>query len=90
MVEDLGFTGVAFPERHLQTEGMEVDSLSPPARYVIHSPGPNAHGPIGYVLPGWGPLRLAPEIAWLDQLTEGCTHVGVARGYQSRGLNPMA
>jgi len=35
--------------------------------------------PVGYVLPGWSPLRLALEIAWLDQLTKGCTFVGFAR-----------
>ena len=47
-------------------------------------------GPIGYVLPGLNPLRLALEIAYLDQLTKGRTFVGFARGYQARWLNQMA
>ena len=90
MVEDLGFTGVAFPEHHLHTEGMEIGSLPVLTQYVIHQTSTLKVGPIGYVLPGWNPLRLALEIAWLDQLTKGRTHVGFARGYQSRWLNPMA
>ena len=90
MVEDLGFTGVAFPEHHLHTEGMEIGSLPLLTQYVIHQTSTLKVGPIGYVLPGWNPLRLALEIAWLDQLTKGRTHVGFARGYQSRWLSPMA
>jgi len=42
------------------------------------------------VLPGWNPLRLALEIAWLDQLTKGRTFIGFARGYQNRWLSQMA
>ena len=58
--------------------------------------GPSANtkkimaGPIGYVLAGWNPLRLALEIAWLDQISKGRTFCGFARGYQARWLNPMA
>ena len=47
-------------------------------------------GPIGYVLASWNPLKLAIEIAWLDQLTKGRTIVGMARGYQHRWLNQMS
>ena len=90
MIEDLGFTGVAFPEHHLHTEGMEMGSLPVLTQHVIHNTSTLKVGPIGYVLPGWNPLRLALEIAWLDQLTKGRTHVGFARGYQSRWLNQMA
>ena len=90
MVEDLGFTGVGFPEHHLHTEGMEIGSLPVLTQYVINQTSTLKVGPIGYVLPGWNPLRLALEIAWLDQLTKGRTHVGFARGYQSRWLNQMA
>ena len=59
-------------------------------QHVIHNTKRIKVGPIGYVLPGWNPLRLALEIAWLDQLTKGRTFVGFARGYQSRWLNQMA
>jgi alkanesulfonate monooxygenase SsuD/methylene tetrahydromethanopterin reductase-like flavin-dependent oxidoreductase (luciferase family) len=90
MVEDLGFAGVGFPEHHLHTEGLEFGSLPVLTQHVIHHTSTLSVGPIGYVLPGWNPLRLALEIAWLDQLTKGRTHVGFARGYQSRWLNQMA
>jgi len=90
MLEDLGFTGVAFPEHHLHSEGLEMGSLPVLTQHVIHNTSTLKVGPIGYVLPGWNPLRLALEIAWLDQLTKGRTHVGFARGYQSRWLNQMA
>jgi len=90
MAEDLGFSAVAFPEHHLHTEGMEMGSLPVLSQYVIQQTQHIKVGPIGYVLPGWNPLRLALEIAWLDQLTKGRTLVGFARGYQSRWLNQMA
>src|SRR5262249_33537475 len=57
---------------------------------VIHNTKRIKVGPIGYVLPGWNPLRLVLEISWLDQLTKGRTFVGFARGYQARWLNQMA
>ena len=47
-------------------------------------------GPIGYVLPGWDPLRLAVTTAWSGQLTHGRSFVGFARGCQQRWLNQMA
>jgi len=90
MAEDLGFEAVTFPEHHLHTEGAEMGSLPVLTQYVINQTERIKVGPIGYVLPGWNPLRLALEIAWLDQLTKGCTFVGFARGYQARWLNAMA
>jgi len=69
---------------------MEMGSLPVLHQHVIHHTKSIKVGPIGYVLPGWNPLRLALEIAWLDQLTKGRTLVGFARGYQSRWLNQMA
>jgi len=90
MAEDLGFEAVTFPEHHLHTEGAEMGSLPILTQYVINQTKRIKVGPIGYVLPGWNPLRLALEIAWLDQLTKGRTFVGFARGYQARWLNSMA
>jgi alkanesulfonate monooxygenase SsuD/methylene tetrahydromethanopterin reductase-like flavin-dependent oxidoreductase (luciferase family) len=90
MAEDLGFDMIGFPEHFLHTEGLEFGSV--PALYVyiaMHTKHVKV-GPIGYVLPGWNPLRLAVTIAWLDHLTKGRTFVGFARGYQTRWLNPMA
>ena len=90
LAEDVGFDGVCFPEHHLHSEGIEMGSLPVLTQHVIHNTKRIKVGPIGYVLPGWNPLRLALEIAWLDQLTKGRTFVGFARGYQTRWLNQMA
>mgnify|MGYP001156657896 CR=1 FL=1 len=90
LAEDVGFDAVTFPEHHLHSEGLELGSLPVLTQHVIHNTKRIKVGPIGYVLPGWNPLRLALEIAWLDQLTKGRTFVGFARGYQTRWLNQMA
>ncbi|HKV55299.1 MAG TPA: LLM class flavin-dependent oxidoreductase [Candidatus Binataceae bacterium] len=90
LAEDSGFDAVCFPEHHLHSEGLEIGGLPTLYQHVIHNTKHIKVGPIGYVLPGWNPLRLALEIAWLDQLTKGRTFVGFARGYQTRWLNQMA
>jgi len=90
LAEEVGFEAVAFPEHHLHSEGMEMGSLPILTQKVLQNTKRIKAGPIGYVLPGWNPLRLALEIAWLDQLTKGRTIVGFARGYQARWLNQMA
>jgi len=82
LAEEVGFDAVCFPEHHLHSEGLEIGSLPVLTQHVIHNTKRIKVGPIGYVLPGWNPLRLALEIAWLDQLTKGRTFVGFARGYQ--------
>ena len=78
MAEDLGFDAVCFPEHHLHSEGLEIGSLPVLYQHVIHNTKRIKVGPIGYVLPGWNPLRLALEIGWLDQLTKGRSIVGMA------------
>jgi alkanesulfonate monooxygenase SsuD/methylene tetrahydromethanopterin reductase-like flavin-dependent oxidoreductase (luciferase family) len=90
LAEEVGFDAVCFPEHHLHSEGLEMGSLPVLTQHVIHNTKRIKVGPIGYVLPGWNPLRLALEIAYLDQLTKGRTFVGFARGYQARWLNQMA
>lgn len=90
IAEDLGFEMMAFPEHHLHTEGLEIGSVPQLHLYVAMHTSRIKVGPIGYVLPGWNPLRLAIEVAWLDQLTRGRSFVGFARGYQHRWLNAMA
>ncbi len=90
LAEDLGFDAVAFPEHHLHSEGFEVGG---PPEFLLYVALHTKHvkvGPIGYVLPGWDPLRLAITTAWLDQLTKGRSFVGFARGYQQRWLDQMA
>ena len=90
LAEDVGFEAVSYPEHHLHSEGIEMGSLPLLTQHILYHTKRIKAGPIGYVLPGWNPLRLALEIAWLDQLTKGRTLVGFARGYQARWLNQMA
>jgi alkanesulfonate monooxygenase SsuD/methylene tetrahydromethanopterin reductase-like flavin-dependent oxidoreductase (luciferase family) len=89
IADDLGFYAIHFAEHHLCTEGLEVGSVPSLYLYVAMNTKNIRVGPVGYVLPGWNPLRLAVEIGWLDQLTQGRTIVGMARGYQTRWLNQM-
>jgi alkanesulfonate monooxygenase SsuD/methylene tetrahydromethanopterin reductase-like flavin-dependent oxidoreductase (luciferase family) len=89
IAEDLGIDMLAFPEHHLHTEGIEMGSVPQLHLFVAMHTKHLKVGPIGYVLPGWNPLRLAVEIGWLDQLTRGRSFVGFARGYQARWLNQM-
>src|SRR5581483_9120751 len=90
LAEEVGFAAIAFPEHHLHTEGFEVGGPPEFLLYVAMQTKRIQVGPIGYVLPGWDPLRLAITTAWLDQLTRGRSFVGLARGYQSRWLDQMA
>ena len=90
LAEEVGFKAVTFPEHHLHTEGGEMGSVPGLTQHVLANTETIMAGPIGYVLPGWNPLRLALETAWMDQITKGRTFLGFARGYQSRWLNPMA
>ncbi len=69
--EELGFDAVAFPEHHLHSEGFEMGAPPEFLLYVALHTKRIQVGPIGYVLPGWDPLRLAVTTAWLDQLTHG-------------------
>ncbi|MBL6752206.1 MAG: LLM class flavin-dependent oxidoreductase [Nevskia sp.] len=89
MAEDYGFEAVCFPEHHLHTEGLEVGGTPYMIQHVASQTKTIKVGPVGYVLPGWDPIRLAVTIGWLDQLTKGRTIVGMARGYQYRWLNQM-
>lgn len=90
LAEEVGFDAIAFPEHHLHSEGFEVGGPPEFLLYVALQTKRIKVGPIGYVLPGWDPLRLAITTAWLDQLTKGRSFVGLARGYQSRWLDQMA
>ncbi len=90
LAEEVGFDAVAFPEHHLHSEGFEVGGPPEFLLYVALHTQRIKVGPIGYVLPGWDPLRLAITTAWLDQLTKGRSFVGFARGYQQRWLDQMA
>src|SRR5260370_2135499 len=89
VAEDVGFDIATFTEHHLHTEGLEIGSVPSLSLYTAMHTKHIKIGPIGYVLPGWNPLRLAVEIGWLDQLTKGRSIVGMARRSQTRRLHSI-
>ena len=46
-------------------------------------------GQCGLVLPCHNPLRIAEDVAMLDQMTRGRAFAGFARGYQPRWVNTL-
>jgi alkanesulfonate monooxygenase SsuD/methylene tetrahydromethanopterin reductase-like flavin-dependent oxidoreductase (luciferase family) len=90
VADDLGFDMISFPEHFLQTEGLEMGGTPSLHAHIAARTRNIKVGPMGFVLPGWNPLRLACEVGWLDQITQGRTFIGLARGYQTRWLNAMA
>jgi alkanesulfonate monooxygenase SsuD/methylene tetrahydromethanopterin reductase-like flavin-dependent oxidoreductase (luciferase family) len=87
MLDDYGWEAYTFPEHQLHTEGLEIGFSSALGMHILNHTKRIKVGPIGYVLPTWNPVRLAVETSWLDQLSQGRTIVGFARGYQHRWFN---
>jgi alkanesulfonate monooxygenase SsuD/methylene tetrahydromethanopterin reductase-like flavin-dependent oxidoreductase (luciferase family) len=87
MLDDYGWEAYTFPQHELHTEGHEIGFSTALGMHMLDQTKRIKVGPIGYVLPTWSPVRLAVETAWLDQLSQGRTIVGFARGYQHRWFN---
>ncbi len=86
--DGLGYYGLAFTEHHLSIEGMTTSNN--PALLNVYlglKTQRIRHGALGYVLPAHNPLRVAEDIAMVDQMTQGRAFAGFARGIQSRWLN---
>jgi alkanesulfonate monooxygenase SsuD/methylene tetrahydromethanopterin reductase-like flavin-dependent oxidoreductase (luciferase family) len=83
--EDLGYQSITFTEHHFETEGLEV-SPNPPQQAQLVGLRTNKIrvGTMGVQLPSWNPIRLAEEIATLDQILEGRLDIGIVRGNQNR------
>lgn len=82
------YYGVAFTEHHLHVEGITV-SNNPVMldQYIAARTQHIRVGQLGLVLPPSNPLRVAEDIAVLDQMTGGRAFAGFARGIQSRWVN---
>jgi alkanesulfonate monooxygenase SsuD/methylene tetrahydromethanopterin reductase-like flavin-dependent oxidoreductase (luciferase family) len=87
LLDDYGWEAYTFPQHELHTEGHEIGFSMALGMHLLDHTKHIKVGPIGYVLPTWSPVRLAVETAWLDQLSQGRTIVGFARGYQHRWFN---
>ena len=90
MADDAGFDAMSTTEHHFHSEGFEL-SVAPLMLYTDLAARTKRikFASLGLVLPSWDPLRVAEEIAVLDQLTKGRLCVGFARGYQDRWVNVL-
>lgn len=85
-----GYWGVAFTEHHFHIEGEEVSNNPVLLDTFIGLQTKNLMvGQLGIVLPCANPLRVAEDIAMLDQMTQGRAFGGFARGYQPRWVNTL-
>jgi alkanesulfonate monooxygenase SsuD/methylene tetrahydromethanopterin reductase-like flavin-dependent oxidoreductase (luciferase family) len=86
LAEEVGFDAVCFPEHHLHSEGIEMGSLPVLTQHVINHTKRIKVGPIGYVLPGWNPLRLALD----DSVARPVDQRANVRRLCARLSDPMA
>ncbi len=85
-----GYYGVAFTEHHFHIEGEEVSTNPIMLDMYLGMQTENLRvGQLGLVLPCHNPIRVAEDIAILDQVTRGRAFVGFARGYQTRWVNTL-
>ncbi|MBV9014609.1 MAG: LLM class flavin-dependent oxidoreductase, partial [Alphaproteobacteria bacterium] len=91
LADDLGYDSVSFTEHHFHIEGFEV-SNNPVLLdlYFAMQTKRIRVGQLGIVLPASNPIRVAEDIAMLDQMTGGRACAGFARGYQRRWVDTMA
>ncbi len=86
VAEDAGFTTVWLTEHHFAHNGY----LNAPPNPILMCADLAAHskkirvGQAPVVLPDWHPLRVAEDIALLDNLTEGRVDFGAAKGTNER------
>lgn len=87
MADDLGIDAFSTTEHHFHTEGGEV-SVNPVLLYADFAARTKRikFAPMSIVLPTADPIRVAEDMAILDQLTQGRTAVCFARGYQKRWM----
>ena len=81
LAEELGFDFVFIAEHHFSNYGMSPAPLMQ-ALAIAERTKTIRIGTAVLVLPVWQPLRVAEEIAVLDNLTGGRFFCGIGRGYQ--------
>jgi alkanesulfonate monooxygenase SsuD/methylene tetrahydromethanopterin reductase-like flavin-dependent oxidoreductase (luciferase family) len=85
-----GYYGIAFTEHHFHIEGEEVSTNPVMLDLFLGLQTKRIRvGQCGIVLPCANPLRVAEDIAILDQMTQGRAFAGFARGYQPRWVNTL-
>ena len=85
LYDQTGFTGVWIGEHHFWHSGYHVAAPSP-VQVCTHLASITDNLRVAQsacILPDYHPIRLAEELAMLDQMTKGRLDVGVARGTNS-------
>jgi len=91
LADELGYDSVSFTEHHFHIEGFELSNN--PVLLDLYFGLQTKRirvGQLGIVLPASNPIRVAEDIAMLDQMTGGRACAGFARGYQRRWVDVMA
>jgi len=89
-LDEHGYYGVAFTEHHFHIEGEEVSTNPILLDMFLGMQTQRLRvGQLGLVLPCHNPIRIAEDIAILDQVTKGRAFAGFARGYQPRWVNTL-
>lgn len=90
MADQLGIDAFSTTEHHFHTEGGEL-SVNPILLFADFAARTERihFAPMSIVLPTADPIRVAEDMAILDQLTRGRTAVCFARGYQKRWMQVL-
>jgi alkanesulfonate monooxygenase SsuD/methylene tetrahydromethanopterin reductase-like flavin-dependent oxidoreductase (luciferase family) len=90
LADEIGVWGAGFTEHHFHIEGFEPSNnpIMLGLYFGLHTKRIRL-GQLGNVLPMQNPLRLAEDLAMLDQMLQGRTFAGIARGYQKRWAEIM-
>ncbi len=88
--DEHGYYGYASTEHHFHIEGEETSTNPVMLDLYFGMQTKNMRvGQLGIVLPCANPIRVAEDIAMLDQMLQGRTFAGFARGYQPRWVNTL-
>src|SRR5215471_14914037 len=82
LADEVGYDSISFTEHHFHVEGFELSNN--PVLLDLFVAMQTRHirvGQLGIVLPAANPIRVAEDIAMLDQMTGGRANAGFARGY---------
>lgn len=84
-MDEHGYYGMGTTEHHFHIEGEEVSTNPVLLNLYFGMQTKNMKfGQLGNVLPSHNPIRLAEDIAMVDQMLGGRSFAGFARGYQPR------
>ena len=86
LVDELGYTGLWLAEHHFAWDGWYRSGSNPLmlGAEVARWSDRLRLGQCGLVLPDWHPIRLAEDVAFLDNMTRGRVDIGIAPGINSR------